>query len=356
MNLVKVSLIIATLCLSLGIVFVGLGEALIPLGIAFGLSYLFFPLIIRVESWGIRRHIAISSLFIILVGVCLVSLVLVVPELLRDAKSFAHELPQNAAQALDKAGAMAAMFGYQLDLSTQGIKDLLVEHASMLSSDLLKGVLTSTQKIFSSLQTWFLGLLNLFLIPLFFFYVINDYEKIVTSLHSMIPGSIRPKVDRYLELANQVLSGYIRGQLLVASVLGLLYGIGLWLVGLRFGFLIGILSGAISIIPYAGFTIGFMIAMMMGLASSSEPATYGGIILVYGVVQTLEGTLITPRLVGDKVGLSSLATMLALIVGGNLLGLIGMLLAIPIAAIAKVIFADLKREIQTSTLWEPPVG
>jgi predicted PurR-regulated permease PerM len=130
----------------------------------------------------------------------------------------------------------------------------------------------------------------------------------------------------------------------VAGILSLLYAIGLTLIGLKFGFLIGLLSGFLSIIPYAGFTIGFTVSLLIGAANYEQLSSLFGVVAVFSVVQSLEGTLITPKLVGNKVGLSSLTTMLALIIGGNLLGIIGMLIAIPIAAILKNITLELKTE------------
>jgi len=173
---------------------------------------------------------------------------------------------------------------------------------------------------------------------------VNDFEKIANGLKSFVPPAYLPKLKHYAKLSNTVLSGYIRGQLMVALILGVLYAIGLSLVGLKFGLLIGLLAGLISIIPYAGFTIGFATALFVGLANFTGWGPIVGIAAVFTAVQALESTVITPNLVGDKVGLSAFATMLALIIGGNLFGLVGMIIAIPLAAIAKAILSELKEE------------
>jgi predicted PurR-regulated permease PerM len=120
--------------------------------------------------------------------------------------------------------------------------------------------------------------------------------------------------------------------------------IGLSIVGLKFGFIIGLLAGLVSIIPYAGFSLGFLASITMALANYSGPNLLIGIVVIFVVVQVLEGLVITPKLVGDKVGLSAFITMLALIIGGNLFGLVGMIIAIPCAAIIKSLISDLKRE------------
>jgi len=175
---------------------------------------------------------------------------------------------------------------------------------------------------------------------------IHDYEKISKEVKSFVPKSIQPKISHYIALSNTVLSGYIRGQLMVAFALAILYAVGLSAVGLKFGALIGIASGLISIIPYAGFTLGFLTAIIMALSNYSGMDQIFGIVAVFVIVQALEGIIITPKLVGDKVGLSAFATMLVLIIGGNLFGLMGMLIAIPLAAIIKSLIGELKAEYQ----------
>lgn len=134
-------------------------------------------------------------------------------------------------------------------------------------------------------------------------------------------------------------------------ILSILYGFGLWATGLKFGLIIGLISGMISIIPYAGFTLGFLAAIIMGVANFTGVDTLVGIIIVFAIVQVLEGFIITPKLVGDKVGLSPFVTILVLIIGGNLFGLLGMLLAIPVGAIAQALLQDLLKEYKKSNLY-----
>ncbi len=341
---VKSFLIIASLLAFGGTVIWGLGDALVPLMISFGMAYLVFPLIKKLERKGVGRNYAVLAVFSLFIITLVISLILVIPRLLSEANELAQEFPQTASRAIGEIEAVSAKLGYDLDLSTEGIRAYVDEHASEISGSLVKSFADSLKGAFSGIANWLLSILNLFLIPLFFFYVINDFEKISSSVTSFIPPSLQPRLSRHLKLSNQVLSGYIRGQLMVALLLGGLYAIGLTVIGLKFGFVVGLVSGLISIIPYAGFTLGFLAAILIGLANYSGIELFLGIAAVYTVVQILESTVITPKLVGDKVGLSSLATILALIVGGNLLGITGMLLAIPVAAIARTILIDLKKE------------
>ncbi len=346
------SLVIAALLGFLWIIVVGLGTALTPLVVAFCLAYLLFPLIRKIELLGVKRHFTVVGVFVFISLFSVLLAVSIVPDLITDSLNFVREMPQTAASFIDRIEDFASDYGYEVQINKETVKTFVIEHTSEISSTLLKGVTGAFKGLFSNAFHWLLAILNLFLIPLFFFYVINDYEAISASFKFFIPPSIRPKINRYLKLTNDVLSGYIRGQLLVAGLLSLLYGLGLTIVGLKFGFLIGFVSGLLSIIPYAGFTIGFLTSLVVGLSHYSGLGPIIGIIAVFTIVQALEGTVITPRLVGNKVGLSALATMLALIIGGNLLGLGGMLIAIPLTAVLKNLIVELKKEYQNLDIYK----
>lgn len=341
------TLIIAFLIGLAWAVIVGLGSALTPLLLAFGFAYLLFPVIKKVEDWGIKRHYSVPGVFLGWTLIVILLLIAVVPGLVHDFQSLLQELPQSATTVIDRIESLASQYGYHLSINRQSINQFVLDHTSEISTTLLKGLTSAFDGLFTNALRWLLSILNIFLIPLFFFYLINDFEKITAGIQNLIPPILRPKVSSFLELTNTILSGYIRGQMLVAGILGLLYGIGLSLVGLKFGFLVGLISGILSIIPYAGFTIGFVTSIIIGLANYDGLGSFLSIILVFIVVQSLEGTVITPRLVGNKVGLSALTTMLALIIGGNLFGLIGMLIAIPTAAVLKLILIEVIKEYQS---------
>ncbi len=349
---IKAILVILSLIL-LGIIAIwGLGDTFIPLLVSFGIAYLVFPLVKKLESQGIKRNYAVPVVFAgIFISVVIV-FALILPGLISDSRALLKELPSSSIKAIDKVEAVASNFGYELDLSKDSISAYIKSHISEFSGGLLKSISMGLKSSFLGVANWLIAILNLFLIPLFFFYVINDYEKISEEIKSFIPKSVLPKLTHYFDLSNQVLSGYIRGQLMVALVLAILYAIGLYIVGLRFGVLIGLFSGLISIIPYAGFSLGFLTAIIIALANNAGLGPIIGIAAVFTVVQSLEGIFITPKLVGNKVGLSALATMLALIIGGNLLGLVGMLAAIPVAAICKTLIGDLKAEYQQLDLYK----
>jgi predicted PurR-regulated permease PerM len=342
----KSILIPTTFILLLILALIGLGDTLVPLLFSFMVSYLLFPLVIRLESRGIKRKFAVPSVILALTTVMLVAIILIIPGLVSDARDFIVELPDTSSKFLHKIEVFAESKGYNIDLSKDSIAAFLRANVEGFSGGLLKGLTQGLKTSFQGILSWLIGLLNLFLIPLFIFYLINDYEKISQRISTFVPKSAKKKLDQYLNITNEVLSGYIRGQLVVALFLGFLYSLGLYLVGLRFGILIGILSGLISIIPYAGFVLGFFTAIVIALTNYTGINLVLGVSAVYLFVQFLESFIITPKLVGNRVGLGSLSTMLALIIGGNLFGFVGMLIGIPIAAILKVVLKDLKNEYQ----------
>lgn len=347
----KAALVVISIIAFLTIGVIGLGDALVPLFISFVLSYLLFPLVKKLESKGFKRNysvITVVSIFFVIVSL---AIALIVPSLVSDAKDFITDLPQTSSKALRKVEATLPRFGYEVDLSKNSIANFLEENITSFSKTLFKGITRGLKSSFSGAIKWLLAILNLFLIPLFFFYLVNDFEKISNEIKSFIPTRLRPKLSHYLKLTNSILSGYIRGQLVVALALGILYSFGLSILGLKFGILIGLFSGLICIIPYAGFSLGLLAALITALANDASMGTIIGVFVVFGIVQILEGFIITPKVVGDKVGLGPLATVLALIVGGNLLGLIGMLIAIPVTAVAKSLIKELKLEYQKLDLY-----
>lgn len=325
---------------------IGLGDTLIPLLFSFVMAYLCFPFVKRLEGRGVPRNLSVIGIIALFFLSILALALLVLPGVIVEASNFIGDLPENVDKAAVKIKTVIAEQGYKLDVSeeisirefVQAHRDSWIESASKAVGRWLKGA-------FTGVVGWVIAILNLFLIPLFFFYLMVDFEQFRGALREALPAEWTRKVSRYVDLANTVLSGYLRGQVMVALILGGLYGLGLTLIGLRHGFLIGFISGLISIIPYAGFILGFTTAIVVALANFTSWGMVAGVAAVFIAVQALEGSFITPKLVGDKVGLNSLTTILALIIGGNLMGVVGMLIAIPVAAIIKTFIGEIKEYV-----------
>ncbi len=311
--------------------------------IAFLLVYITFPWIKRLEARGLRRELVTLFIFLILSLIGLLLSSMVIPIGFRLVRGFLEIFPQYIQSAIPKVtDFLNARFeflgiGHRLypeqwaQKITVFVTNLLTDLSGKQVQDLSFWV---SQLLTNSLNV-FLGLIKLFLVPLFYFFVILDYEKIVEFLKSLVPPRNLPGVRRYIKDINLIFGGFLYGQTLVVLILALLYGAGLFLVGLDHGFLIGLMTGVLSFIPYVGFVVGFSISILVSLAQSEGYSQILAIVLVFSSIQFLEGFFITPRIVGNKVGLRPLESLLSVLIFGNIFGFLGVLLAIPLGALFK---------------------
>ncbi len=325
-------------------VIIGLGYALEPFLIAFVFAYIFYPVILKLEKRGISRIISVSVIIALIGAITVYAVITFVPPAINETIAFLRELPSNSVKAVYKLEALALKYGIDLQLTDYGVHELVKTQASMLSSGAIAKASGAVTGIFTGILKTLLAILNVLLIPLFFFFMIIDYELIKNEIKSYIPKKYMPIARDYMGRINKILDGYIKGKLVVAVILGLMYGIGLHIIGLKFGFVIGFSAGLLSIIPYVGSIIGFVAAFVMGLAYYQGPLMFVWICVVFLIAQILETYWLTPHLVGNSVGLSAFVSILAIIIGGNLMGVLGIFIAIPLAALLREVLIDLRRE------------
>jgi predicted PurR-regulated permease PerM len=178
---------------------------------------------------------------------------------------------------------------------------------------------------------------NLVLIPILTFFYLRDWDLLVTKIASLVPREHIETVDRLARESSAVLSGFLRGQFLVMAILGVLYGAGLWMAGISLGLLIGIIAGLATFVPYLGPTSGIILGVLAALVQYGDVQHVMYVLIVFGIGQVIESYFLTPRLVGDRIGLSQVAVIFAVLAGGQLFGFVGMLLALPVAAVANVL-------------------
>ncbi len=344
-----ISILVLFLCGAL--MLFGLGDALLPLLVAAFLAYLLFPAIRRLEKRGVKRGqaVALALGVTLLMGTALAAFL--IPMLLTDLRSLFSALPSMAETAIHRAEEIALRFGLDLPLEKGELVEMARAHLSAISGETLKSTGMVFSRAFTGIVGVLLALLNLFLIPIFFLYLVADYERLASGVKELIPPAYRAYAESLTFRSNEILRAYFRGQLLVSLLLGLLYGTGFWIAGLKFGFVIGLLTGLLNLVPIAGPLIGIGVATAVTLADFSGYGTLVGAWLVFVVVQALESFVITPRVVGDRVGLNALETMLVLIVGGNLGGFGGMLVAIPLGGILKQVLRDCRNSYQKSEIF-----
>lgn len=300
-----------------------------PFYIAAFLAYLGNPMVERLQCWHVSRTLAVLILFIIgVIGLVLLSLILV-PILAKQINTLISKMPL----IIDWLQTSA------LPWITQHLQDDFQIDISNLKATLVDSVrdnqdiIAHYAKQFSKSSLNLLShIIDIILIPVVTFYLLRDWHKMVPGIQRLLPRYIEPTVTHLVSTYNEILSAFLRGQLFIMFVLACFYSAGLWLVGLQMALLIGLLSGLLSIIPYLGFGAGIIVASIAAYVQFHTwmPVLY--VLIVFGIGHVLEGMILTPLLVGDKTGLHPVAVIFAILAGGHFFGLMGALLAVPVAA------------------------
>ena len=311
-----------------------LGPILMPFVVGAGLAYLGDPLVDRLERLRLSRTGGVSVVFVVVAGVIAIAALLLVPlleqqfrQLLSNLPSWLHWLQEKGLPALGMH--LPAGISFDGDSLTK-----MMERNWEAARSVLMGVLgqlgRSTPELLATAA-------NLLLIPIVAFYLLRDWDLMVNRVRDLIPPRHQPSADHLARETNSVLSGLIRGQLLVMLSLGLIYGTGLWIAGLNVALLIGFSAGLLSFIPYLGFISGLLMASVAMLVQTQDAFSLLWVLLVFGVGQVMESAVLTPLLVGDRIGLHPVAVIFAILAGGQLFGFIGVLLALPMAAVIAVL-------------------
>lgn len=313
-----------------------LHNILSPFLVGILLAYLADPLVDRLERLGLSRTWGVVVVFSLITLVVLALLLVLVPMLAKQLVRL-YEL---APQMLDWLQHVAMPWVQsRLGLADgfwkfDKIKSAIAEHMGQ-TTDIVGVLLSQATASSLALIGW---LANLVLIPVVGFYLLRDWDLMMAKLRSLLPRQREPQVVALAGECHEVLGAFVRGQLLVMLALGVIYSTGLMLVGLELGLLIGMLAGLAAIVPYMGFIIGIGAALVAGLFQfGGDLYPMLGIVAVFMVGQALEGMVLTPLLVGDRIGLHPVAVIFAILAGGELFGFTGVLLALPVAAVIMVL-------------------
>jgi predicted PurR-regulated permease PerM len=314
----------------------------LQLFIAFALAYMLNPAVILLEKRGVNRILSILIVFSVAVALCSGFTLFLVISISGELSSVQLNLPGYAQRLYDiTPAAFKSYLGIETpDKLSQHIYALFQQFRAM-APDLVKPVLTFIQQAFSSTVGLILTILGYCIIPVYLFYLLADLPQLKTFLESFIPERFHGGYRSKLAEVDTVLSGFIRGQLLVCAILAVLYSVGLYFIGIDLAIAIGTLAGVTFIIPYVGTIIGIVLSTVMALLKFHDILHPLLCLLWFGGVQTIEGMVITPRVVGTTVGLHPLVTIVALLIGGQLFGLMGMLLAVPVTAVLQVFLRSL---------------
>ena len=326
-----------------------LSPILMPFVVAALLAYLGDPLVDRLEARGLKRTPAVILVFSVILLLLVLSLIVLLPLIEAQVGQLMRKLPVYLEWArshvVPRIQALLPGEATQFDLGL--LQRTLASHWREAG-----GLLANAWSTVSGSGLAVLGwLANLLLVPVLTFYLLRDWDHLVAGVHALLPRRREATVSRLAREADEVLSAFLRGQMLVMFALGVIYTTGLWLVGLEFALLIGMLAGFVSFVPYLGLIVGILVAGVASVLQVQGMGDLPWVILVFVAGQAVEGTVLTPRLVGERIGLHPVAVIFAVMAGAQLYGFFGILLALPVAAVAMVLVRHAVDSYRASTLF-----
>lgn len=337
-------------------------DILTPFVIAFVLAYILDPAVDWMEDrLGFRR---MTSILLLLTLVIIAGIILEY-FLIEEAMNFGQQIqtvledPPNVQKWFQRLlpdfleEYLELIIGdVQAEALYETLQSWLMDNLTEFASNL-----TGSTNFITMFVSRTMGLLNFFInviVAVFAtIYLLRDFDRIVIWVRNEIPPRYRERADRIIGEIDELFRAFLRGHLIICLVVGFLYGAGYLSVGLRGGFLIGFISGLMNVIPYVGASLGFLLAFVMALAQFGIDPWVLTVILVFVVVQSFEGNILRPSILGSAVGMNPVIVIFALMFFGKLMGFIGLLLAVPFAAVLKVLFRHLLEAYHQSDFYQP---
>jgi len=327
---------------------------LAPVFFAFLIAYMLDPLVDRIEASRllrgkrIARAVGIAVLLVGAFALAAVAILVIVPMVYEEVASFLKRLPALVARSRAALEPILAEYGLEIPTSVgQALEELHLDIQSVLT----KGYTPATAVV-----KWLLGgtasavgaIIAALIVPVFAFYLLYDFDVLVAKVGGLIPPRHRPQANSFFHDVDSVLGQFFRGQFTVMAILAVLYSVGYGSIGVPLALPIGIMAGLLSFIPYVGSTLALATALLM---TTLDWQGWGQILWVLGVhavIQGLEGFVITPKIMGDTVGISAITVLFALLVGAELLGFTGVLLAVTTAAVTKILLQRIDERYRRS--------
>ncbi|HET7175299.1 MAG TPA: AI-2E family transporter [Gammaproteobacteria bacterium] len=323
-------------CLGVCVLLYLLGPVLTPFLISALLAWLGDPMADRLEAWRFPRSLAVGVVFISTFLVLGLLLLLIVPLFTHEMTALTARAPQAIVWFQGTAAPWLAE-RLHLDVSSLKLGDLsgmLGENAQ--NAGQLAGNTFAT--LSHSGRTVFVILLNILLVPVITFYWLRDWDIFKARVADLLPRDKAPYIERMVRECESVLAAFFRGQLLVMICLAAIYSVGLAAIGLDNAVAIGVIAGLLGFVPYLGITTGIILALLSAVLQGGDGLLSVWVLVVFGIGMGLESFVLTPRLVGGRIGLHPVMVIFAILAGGRLFGFVGVLLALPVAA-ACMVFA-----------------
>lgn len=330
-----------------------LAPVLTPFVGAMLLAWLGDPLCQRLEAKGLSRNQAVALVFFGFLLLFLLALLVLIPQLEAQISYLVSHFPTYLAWLKAKVlpwleGYLGYSLGQSTDIQFLGVLQKLLGEHWREAGGLLKLMLGSIAHSGSAL----LGLLvNLLLIPVLGFYLLRDWRELTQGLYSLLPRRFAPIIGQLSGESDAMLSAFIKGQLMVMLSLGIIYSLGLWMLGIKVALLIGLIAGLVSFVPYLRLILGVLMAGVAAVLQFQSVTPLLGVAIVFLIGQVAESIYLTPKWVGEQIGMHPVAVIFAIMAGGQLFGFFGVLVALPVAAVAMVWLKHMVARYRASSLY-----
>jgi len=297
------------------------------------IAYIFDPAIDFLEERKIRREVGIALVFALVLGMIVLLVSLTYPLMSKEIKIFTKKLPTYTEKIRKSTVPIVKEY---IETHPEQL-EMLKQKAQTAGLKLIMPLINFFKNIFSGTVNIVVGILDLMIIPVMAFYLLKDIDKLKEKIIIAIPKRFKEKV---LDIAGEIdrtLKDFIKGQVTVSFVLAIIYSVGLSIFNVPIALVIGIVAGFANIIPYLGIAIGLVPAMLLSYLDSQSIPNLIGVLATFSIAQLLEGTVISPKIVGEKVGLHPVTVIIAIILGGNFFGFTGILAAVPVASVLNVL-------------------
>ena len=322
-----------------------LGDVLLPFVVGGAIAYGLDPIADALERLGLGRVLATTVITLFAIFMFVIIILLVIPLLVDQTTALIRFAPN--------------FFDQLREVLTMRFPDLMNEESTLRRSLSELGQLISSKggALFQQLLTSVSGVINavvfIVVVPVVAFYLLLDWDRMISQIDDLLPRDHAPTIRKLARDVDRTLASFVRGQMTVCGILGLFYAIALMLVGLNFGIVVGAIAGLISFIPYIGAVFGGVLAIGLALFQFwNDPIWIAAVAAIFAAGQMLEGNVLTPKLVGGSVGLHPVWLLLALSAFGAIYGFVGLLVAVPVAAVIGVLIRFLVQEYKNSLLYQ----
>lgn len=354
---------VALFLLAVGIALYHLRQPLMPFAVALGLAYFLNPVANGLERVFVRsgnrllakvgpRTAAVSVLALVVVLLFAAAVMFVVPAVYHQVSDTVAKMPEYYRVVRGKVEPVYQSLYERYPAQTEEVRQRVISTVKANAPQILSPLTRFLARAFGSVLGFFLTVLNLLIIPVFAFYLLFDMNHIQQGMKELVPPRFRPYVYTRSKEVDRLLSAFARGQVTVCLILGVFYAIGLSACGVPMGVVVGFAIGFFNLIPFMSYVLGLPLALLLSWVDDQSLTRLLVVAAVFTFGQFVEGNFITPRIVGQSIGLHAVVIMLAVLVGGTLFGFVGMLLAMPVTAALSVFWSDLREAYLKSAFFQ----